>query len=423
MIALYLRISSDPYNLRAGVDRQMADCRQIAESRGWSPVEVYEDNDRSAWSGKRPAWEMMLADITAGRVTGVIAWDMDRLIRQPRDLERFLDVCAAARLTSVITAQGDIDLTSHDGQLHARILAAVAKKESDDKSRRVRRAKLDMSENGRWQGGRPPFGYRAVGDRLEVVEEDAAVVREAAAWVLGGGSLRKLAQRGVGPKSQQGWRVTLLSKTIMGIGSGGRPGNWEPIIDEQTGADLRALLSDPNRLTHRGSQLAHWLQGLLVCGPCERAMKRSTINGKARYNCAHCMRVSISATPVEEFVEGAIIEAAPTVGAPPAPELIPPKGDGVPLGGPDVLTDLAQMYARGEITRAEWVAAREVAVRPVAPIITPATPVITDELWATWGPVERRRAARWLLARVVVHPAAAAPRGHLTDRIEFDWVR
>jgi hypothetical protein len=237
--------------------------------------------------------------------------------------------------------------------------------------------------------------------------------------------LRRLAQRGVGPKSQQGWRVTLLSKTIMGIGSGGHPGNWDAIIDEQTGADLRALLADPTRLTHRSSELAHWLQGLLICGLCDRPMKRSHSNviGKARFNCSHCMGVSISATPVEEFVEGAIIEAAPTVGAPPPPELIPPKGDGVPLGGPDVLTDLAQMYARGEITRAEWVAAREVAVRPVAPVITPATPVITDELWATWNPVERRRAARWLLARVVVHPAAVVPRGHLTDRIEFDWVR
>ncbi len=32
---------------------------------------------------------------------------------------------------------GDIDLTTPDGQFQARILGAVAKKESDDKSRRI----------------------------------------------------------------------------------------------------------------------------------------------------------------------------------------------------------------------------------------------------------------------------------------------
>jgi len=427
VVALYVRISSDPLNLRAGVERQLADCETIAKNRGWAPTQVFEDNDRSAWSGKRPAFEAMLEDIRCRRVVAVIAWDMDRLVRQPRDLERFLDTCADARLTSVLTAQGDIDLTSHDGQLHARILAAVAKKESDDKSRRVRRALTDKGERGLWRGGSAPWGYAQDKGMLTVVPEQADVVRRAAVTIIEGGSLRSIVEWGVGPVTRQGWRSLLLSPTIAGITHTGHRAVWEPIIDDRIAANLKATLENPSRLTHKGNALAHWVSGLLFCGSCNGQMgyRRRERNGVdySRFVCVVCQGVSIIAKATADFIEGAILEAAPTVSAPLAPEPIPPKGDGVPLGAGEALTDLAQMYARGDITRAEWLAAREVAVRP-EPIVFPVVvSIITDELWNDWGPSERRRAAHWLLSRVLILPALVDYGGDLADRIEFEWVR
>ena len=50
--ALYLRISSDPDGERAGVERQRADCEALARRNGWEIVEVFEDNDVSAYSGR-----------------------------------------------------------------------------------------------------------------------------------------------------------------------------------------------------------------------------------------------------------------------------------------------------------------------------------------------------------------------------------
>ena len=58
----------------------------------------------------------------------VLVWHLDRLHRQPRELEEFFDVCDAARLTTLASVTGDIDLATHDGQFLARILGAVARR-------------------------------------------------------------------------------------------------------------------------------------------------------------------------------------------------------------------------------------------------------------------------------------------------------
>src|SRR6516164_6637091 len=124
---IYLRISDDRLGEGAGVARQLVDCRALAERKGWPIVDVYEDNDVSAYRGKpRPEYRRMLADLSAGLLDAVVVWDLDRLFRQPRELEAFLDVCDAAGVTNLATVTGDVDLGTHDGRFTARILGAVA---------------------------------------------------------------------------------------------------------------------------------------------------------------------------------------------------------------------------------------------------------------------------------------------------------
>jgi DNA invertase Pin-like site-specific DNA recombinase len=43
------------------------------------------------------------------------------------------------------TVSGDLDLSTHEGQLMARITGAVARKESDDKSRRIQRKHQELA--------------------------------------------------------------------------------------------------------------------------------------------------------------------------------------------------------------------------------------------------------------------------------------
>lgn len=78
----------------------------------------------------------MLADLRSGTRDAVIVWHLDRLHRRPIELEEFVQTCAAANVTDVVTLHGDFNLGSGDGLLVARLLSAVAANESDAKRRR-----------------------------------------------------------------------------------------------------------------------------------------------------------------------------------------------------------------------------------------------------------------------------------------------
>ena len=57
-------------------------------------VEVFPDNDLSAYSGKRrPSYLRMLDAIRDGRADAVLAWHTERLHRSPVELEEYITVC------------------------------------------------------------------------------------------------------------------------------------------------------------------------------------------------------------------------------------------------------------------------------------------------------------------------------------------
>ena len=134
---VYARISSDREGDNLAISRQLADCEELAARRGWEVAERYVDSDISAYSGKvRPEYRRLLEEIEAGVVDAVVVYHADRLHRHPRELEEFIELCQSTR-TKLATVSGDVDLSTHEGQLLARITGAVARKESDDKSRRI----------------------------------------------------------------------------------------------------------------------------------------------------------------------------------------------------------------------------------------------------------------------------------------------
>jgi DNA invertase Pin-like site-specific DNA recombinase len=150
---VYTRISSDPRGQRAGVERQRVDCEALCASRGWRVAEIFEDNDASAYGRKpRHAYERMLAAVDSGAIDAIVTWHNDRLHRFPKELEAFIDLVERSGVRLAVVAGGDYDLTTPDGRLSARIVGAVARKESEDRSRRVRRKHLELAEQGRPAG-------------------------------------------------------------------------------------------------------------------------------------------------------------------------------------------------------------------------------------------------------------------------------
>src|SRR5262245_21115744 len=180
--AIYTRISRDSAETGLGVQRQEQDCRELAGRLGWTIVKVFTDNDTASNGKARKHYSRMIADIEAGQLDAVLVWDVDRLTRQPRELEDFIDL-TEARGIQLASVGGEIDLGSVQGQLTARIKGSVAKAEQDQMSRRIRRAHQARAEQG-IPHGKPAYGWDRVGTKNEardlVNPEQAAVIQGAA---------------------------------------------------------------------------------------------------------------------------------------------------------------------------------------------------------------------------------------------------
>ncbi|HKF88220.1 MAG TPA: recombinase family protein, partial [Propionibacteriaceae bacterium] len=151
-VVTYCRISKDKTGAGLGVERQAADCRDLATKLGLGEPDVISDNDLSAYSGKpRPGYEQLKQGIREGRWTTLLVWHVDRLCRSVRDLEDVVDL-VNGRVTVHCAKGGEIDLETPEGRLQARMLGTLARYESEHRSDRVRRALAQAAENGKPHG-------------------------------------------------------------------------------------------------------------------------------------------------------------------------------------------------------------------------------------------------------------------------------
>ncbi len=449
---LYVRISSDPTGARLGVKRQAEDCEAKAAALGWRVANVYEDNDKSASTGKRrPAYEQMLADLEAGRIDAVVVWDLDRLTRRPIEVEQFIDL-ADRHHVALASVGGDVDLATDNGRMFARIKGAVARAEVERKSTRQCRANLQRAEAGRPGGGRRPFGYSR--DRMTVVEHEAAEIRKAAAALLAGSSVRgivaDLAARGVTTTSGGPWRPTELRRMLVNPRYAGLAvhrgeilgrGKWPTILDEDTFYGARAVLSDPAR--HKaGPPRRYLLSGIAHCSVCGGRLFGVTEQGKGPlYRCESRRHVNMKAGPVDDLILRLV---AARLSQPDAVDLLTPPGradEARALRGEDTdlrnrLDGLAEAFAAGEIDRRQLRAGTERLRRRIEEIADELarivrSPVLTDVVSAAdvGGVVEslyrddldRLRALVALLINITVTPPGRGARTFDPVSVVIQW--
>jgi site-specific DNA recombinase len=346
-------------------------------------VDRYVDDDVSAWSGRlRPEYRRLLDDVRAGLLDSVVVWHLDRLHRQPRELEEFFEVVDGAGLSRLASVTGDVDLATDDGRFMARILGAVSRKESDDKSRRIRRKAEEIALSGRvGGGGTRPYGFEP--DRVTIRESEAAVIRECVARFLAGEAIRSICndlnERGVVTVKGAPWKTPTFRRLIGSPRISGQREHrgeivadavWPAIVSPTDTARVRAILSDPARRTNRTAR-RYLLVRLLRCGYCgETLISRPTGEGVRRYMCARgpnftgCGHTFIQAGTLELFIVEAVLYRLDT------PELSAaltrpgsdPDADRCQVEVDEAqahLDELARAYGERSIGLSEWLAARE----------------------------------------------------------------
>jgi len=453
--ALYFRQSLD---VQEGIDRQRFRCRALALSRGWEIVDEYVDNDTSASKnrGQNTAWAKLIADASAGRFDVVVAVDLDRLLRTISDLVTLTDTGA-----KVLTVDGEIDLTTADGEFRATMLAGIARFETRRKGERQKRATLQAAEKGRRTGGRRPFGFDQDGMTLRPLEAEAvrtgytdflsgvplaAIARKWNAQGLVTGQKRYSPAHKGEPSPWQAYsvRMVLTNPRYQGkrahLGEIVADAEWPAIVDESTWQAVNAALNNPARQSapKRGKYL---LSGLAVCGICGATAHAggSARRGVPAYRCSgsngHFARKS---EPVDSFVQAVMVAR---LSAPDARNLLTttksPNVDALRLSAVGVrerLDALATDFADGSLTSSQLRTATERLRNRLSAIedeladagrVDVLGPLVgASDANAMWESMNNsaKRAVIATLATVTLHPVGRGKRNFDPETVGIEWL-
>jgi hypothetical protein len=382
-------------------------------------------------------------------------WDLDRLHRRPVELEHFMQLADRHRI-ALATVTGDVDLSTDNGRLFARIKGAVGMAEVERKSARQKRAATQIAEAGRvWWPGRM-FGFDADRDpngkwwtfdkdagranpiRLEPTE--AAAVKAAYTAVLNGSSLGRIAKQfndeGLTTPGGVPWRGSSVRTLLLAARNAGLrehhgkivgKGNWPAIVDEETWRSVVALLNDPKRGGRAPRGRKRLLSGIAICGACgHRLGSGITHTSKTlTYVCKHCAKVSRAAEPIDREV---IEHAVQRLSRKDAIELTRKEaidGDDLRMrreGLRAQQAELGEKYGEGELSLAAFTAADRKLTETIAEIDRQLTDTAKSHVFdgligafdvrAAWRDLDldRQRAVIAALMVVIINPVGKGSR-------------
>ncbi|MER7679945.1 recombinase family protein [Streptomyces sp. NPDC096934] len=243
-------------------EEQEKDGRQFIESRGGRYVYTYLEPDTSAWKRRRvrlpdgstgyrvvrPVFEGALEDLKQGtapnreRVDGLIVYDIDRLTRDPRHLEDAIETVEHYR-RPIIDITGTLDLLTDNGRAMARVVVAMANKQSADTARRLKRNHKARRDLGIPVGGTRPFGWQE--DKRTLNPTEADLMRKAARRLIEGATWYAIVadwnRRGVTTSRGNAWTQNTLRDSLRNPRMCGYRPYTVVEFDPDTGRELKNM--------------------------------------------------------------------------------------------------------------------------------------------------------------------------------------
>lgn len=329
---MYLRLSDFRADSIDSFDARADNLRALGKRLGWTLVEppIIENDmsgkrkSASAFKRKtitlpdgttalrtiRPGFRGIIADLMSGAIDGVLCEDLDRLLRDARDGEDLLDAVQITK-ANVRSLSGSLALTdggTNSERTMARVMTAFAAASSADTSRRLQDERVRRAADGRWAGGRRPYGFAV--DGSTPIAEEVAVLLDCSRRVVQGATISGLAaelrEKGVPATDGGEWTSQQLRKILKRPRNAGilvhlkkeaGPAPWPAVVPVEVFRAVVTILNDPSRKTTPGPAPKHLGTGIYLCGheDCSAPMVTSGRNGRSTaYRCsasAHLVRV------------------------------------------------------------------------------------------------------------------------------------
>ncbi|MEF3309585.1 recombinase family protein [Paenibacillus sp. GYB004] len=318
VVALYIRVSTaEQAELGYSIGAQEQALRQYCGATNRVIYDVYCDAGITGTSmTKRLALQRMMSDAKKGLFSEVIVWKINRLARRNIDLLQIVEELSDHQVGFRSLTESMFDTTTNFGKFGLQIMGAISEL---DRNNILENAQMGLKQRARTgkHNTRAPLGYRVVilsqsgrkrNTKMEVVPEEAAIVRRIFEHYASGHGLRSIANslNRDGHRTKKGnpfticavsdildnafyvGKVTYLKHLDWSKkrrkGKNANPivsdGMHEPIVPHELWEKARFLRQQKSVVSEKRFHGDLLLTGLLRCPSCGSAMTGSRTNNK-----------------------------------------------------------------------------------------------------------------------------------------------
>jgi len=216
---LYIRVSTEMQKEKGeSLDTQLKRLNAYVDSKeGWSVVETYKDAGVSAKNTNRPEFNRMMGDIEQGKIDVILCTKLDRLFRNTRDFLNTTDDFEKENI-KFVCLDGDIDTTTATGRVFSIIRSAFTAFERETTAERVTDVMKSRAEQGKWNGGIAPYGYKSEGKTLKINLQEKKIIEKIYNLYLEYRSIlyivHKLNEDGVRTRKGELWSPTSIRRIL-----------------------------------------------------------------------------------------------------------------------------------------------------------------------------------------------------------------
>jgi site-specific DNA recombinase len=334
-VAAYCRVSTnDQENSLPNQEKYFREL--IAVNKDWTLVDIYSDEAKSGTDTKnRHGFNRMIANAMAGEIDLIVTKAVSRFARNTVD---------SLKITRDLKEKGvyvkftldNIDTRDNDCDLKLTIFAMIAQEESRKTSVSVKWGQKRRMEQGIVFGRNSMYGYKILEGKLDIIEEEAEIVRKIFnMYADGKGShiiASELKEKGIKSKFKNDWSNTVILRLLRNEKYVGdlvqkktftpnylthdkkyNRGEEEkiPLINHHRGIVGRELWNKvqerlientlPDAIKKKHSN-RYWCSGKILCGVCREKFVSKTKNLKnnTKYRAWRCIKAAMHGSDAEK---------------------------------------------------------------------------------------------------------------------------
>jgi site-specific DNA recombinase len=217
----YVRVSSDSQIDNTSVQEQKERIKAYCISQGWNLTKFFIDEGKSGSTTEREGYRNMIEHIMNpdNDITGLIVLKADRIHRSLKNLLFLIQDQLEPANIAFVSVQEKFDTSTPQGMLFLQMVGSFGEFERKTINERTRSGRIATAKQNKYAGGSPAYAYQVVNGTINVIEEQAGVVRMIFQEFVEGSTMYKIAgnlnKAGIRTKQNSVWKIPQIKNILM----------------------------------------------------------------------------------------------------------------------------------------------------------------------------------------------------------------